>query len=106
LVRTDHIVPGFDLDPARLERVVRAVDLEALTHELVHCVHRVSATTLARRDNPSVDRPIDASAYGSLVLHPVVVEEHLPVIRDVLEGEQYRRLLDIGVVPGSPFDAG
>ncbi len=90
LVRPDQVVTGLDLDTASLEGAVCTVNLEALPHELVDGVHRVGAPALARRDEPGIDGALDALPYRSLVLHPVVVEERLSVIRGVLEREQHR----------------
>ena len=80
------------------------MDLEALTAQLVHRVGGIGLAPLAGRNHPAVGRSGLALVDRALVLEPVVLEVRVLVLGDVIERDQDRRLLDVGVVARPPLD--
>src|SRR5262245_51816585 len=58
----------------------------------------------ARPESPTLGGAVLPLVHGALVLQPVVLEIQLLVLGDVLQREQQRGLLNVGVVARAPFD--
>ena len=104
LVAADDVITRFDLHLARAERARRDVELEALAAQVIDSFGGVFFGVLRRRNHPAEDRAGRPPRDRALVLEPIVLEVRLLVLRDVVEGKENRRLLDVGVVAGAPLD--
>ena len=98
-------------DNCNLKEIVQRVAREdnhfsALVTEIVHRNRRVGLTALPCGNHPREGGTVLALLDRTLVLHPVVVEIRLAILRDMIEREENRGLLNVRVVARSPSDEG
>jgi hypothetical protein len=104
LIAANDVIARFHVDVAGLERSCGKVEFQPLPPQLVDCFRRIRFSFLPGRNYPAVDGTELAFVRGTLVLQPVILEIGLLVFRDVVERDQDRRLLDVGVVARPPLD--
>src|SRR5688572_9871620 len=82
------------------------MNLEALPAQVIDCSGSIRLAPLGRRNEPRMRRTRAALVHGALVLQPVILQPDILVACRVLQREQERRLLDVGIVARTPIDAG
>ena len=104
LIGADNVIARRHLHPAKGPLLRRRLHLDALVAQIVHHLRCVHAVELRCGDDPTKRGAVLALLHAALVLQPVVFQIQALLRRHLVQRQQDRRLLNVGVRARAPLD--